>query len=547
MSSAFGETNHSNVHCEDVNEQLQRRQTDGQKCTWHLGTTEPNPHFSHPRVPRPNILPDILYNIGETPMVKINKIGEKEGLKCELLAKCEYFNAGGSVKDRIGKRMVEDAERSGRIKPGDTLIEPTSGNTGIGLALAAAVRGYRMIITLPEKMSQEKVDVLKALGAEIIRTPTEAAFDSPESHIGVAKKLLSEIPNSHILDQYLNPNNPMAHYETTAEEIWQQCDGRVDMVVIGAGTGGTITGIGRRLKELNPNVIVVGVDPFGSILAEPAELNGTYRGSYHVEGIGYDFIPGVLDRTIVDRWYKSEDRASFLMSRRLIRDEGLLCGGSSGTAMAAAVEAAKELTEGQRCVVILPDSVRNYMTKFLNDSWMYDNGFIDEDCHRQSRLSAWWGSRSVSELGLNTPITVSPETSCKEAIDLLLSQGFDMVPVQSTNQGILGVVTEGNLSAMITQNRIQPTDPCTRAMYKQFRKVKLNSTLGELAAIFDRDYYALVVAEQKNYDRGQETIRSVVAGVVTRIDLLNFISKVCVCLCCVFTFPHCLSPLSRSL
>jgi cystathionine beta-synthase len=525
--SAFGETNNSNVHSDNVQEQLERRQTDGQKCTWHLGTTEPNPHPSHPRVPRPKILPDILYNIGETPLVKINKIGAKEGLKCDLLAKCEYFNAGGSVKDRIGKRMVEEAERSGRIKPGDTLIEPTSGNTGIGLALAAAVRGYRMIITLPEKMSQEKVDVLKALGAEIIRTPTEAAFDSPESHIGVAKKLLSEIPNSHILDQYLNPNNPMAHYETTAEEIWEQCEGRVDMVVIGAGTGGTITGIGRRLKELNPNIIVVGVDPYGSILAEPAQLNGTYRGSYHVEGIGYDFIPGVLDRTIVDRWYKSEDRASFLMSRRLIRDEGLLCGGSSGTAMAAAVEAAKELTEGQRCVVILPDSVRNYMTKFLNDSWMYDNGFIDEDCHRQTRLSAWWGSRSVSELGMNTPITVSPETSCKEAIDLLLSQGFDMVPVQSINDGILGVVTDGNLSAMMTQNRLQPTDPCTRAMYKQFRKVRLNSTLGELAAIFDRDYYALVVAEQKNYDRGQETIRSVVAGVVTRIDLLNFISKVC--------------------
>jgi cystathionine beta-synthase len=525
--SAFGETNHSDVHCTDIEEQLRRRRADGQKCTWHLGTTEPNPHSSHPRVPRPKILPDILSNIGETPMVKINKISAKEGLKCELFAKCEFFNAGGSVKDRIGKRMVEDAEKSGRIKPGDTLIEPTSGNTGIGLALAAAVRGYRMIITLPEKMSQEKVDVLKALGAEIIRTPTEAAFDSPESHIGVAKKLLSEIPNSHILDQYLNPNNPMAHYETTAEEIWDQCDGRVDMVVIGAGTGGTITGIARRLKELNPNVIVVGVDPYGSILAEPAELNGNFQGSYHVEGIGYDFIPGVLDRSIVDRWYKSEDRSSFLMSRRLMREEGLLCGGSSGTAMAAAVEAAKELSEGQRCVVILPDSVRNYMTKFLNDSWMYDNGFIDEDCHRQTRLGAWWGSRFVSELGLNTPFTVSPETTCKEAIDLLHSHGFDMIPVQSPTAGILGVVTDGNLTAMMTQNRLQPNDPCTCALYKQFRKVTLNSSLGELAAIFDRDYYALVVAEQRNFDRGQETVRTVVAGVVTRIDLLSFISKVC--------------------
>lgn len=182
----------------------------------------------------------ILDHIGDTPLVKLNRIGKKEGVKCEILAKCEFFNAGGSVKDRIGRRMIEDAEKSGRIKPGDTLIEPTSGNTGIGLALSAAIKGYRMIITLPEKMSQEKVDVLKALGAEIIRTPTEAAWDSPDSHIGVAKRLQEEIPNSHILDQYANPSNPLAHYETTAEEIWEQCEGRVDMVVIAAGTGGNI-------------------------------------------------------------------------------------------------------------------------------------------------------------------------------------------------------------------------------------------------------------------------------------------------------------------
>lgn len=519
-------SNHSDVHCPHVEEQIQRRRADGQKCTWFLGTTETSPHSHSPRNPIRTVMPTILNNIGETPLVRINRIGKKEGVKCEILAKCEYFNAGGSVKDRIGKRMIEQAEKSGRIKPGDTLIEPTSGNTGIGLALAAAVKGYRMIITLPEKMSTEKVDVLKALGAEIIRTPTEAAFDSPESHIGVAKKLQSEIPNSHILDQYLNPDNPLAHYETTAEEIWEQCEGRVDMVVMGAGTGGTLTGISRRLKELNPNVIIVGVDPYGSILAEPPALNGTYFGSYDVEGIGYDFIPGVLDRSIVDRWYKSEDRSSFLMSRRLIREEGLLCGGSSGTAMAAAVEAAKELEEGQRCVVILPDSVRNYMTKFLNDSWMYERGYNDEDCHRQTRMSSWWGPRPVSDLGLHAPITVSPETSCKDAIELLQGHAFDMVPVQSPEDGsVLGVVTEGNLTAMLTQSRIQPNDPCRRALYKQFRKVTLSSKLSDLAAIFDRDYYALVVAEQRCFDRGKETIRSVVTGVVTRIDLLTYISK----------------------
>jgi cystathionine beta-synthase len=249
-------------------------------------------------------------------MVRLSRLSKAEGVQCELLAKCEFFNAGGSVKDRIGKRMIEDAEASGRIRPGDTLIEPTSGNTGIGLALTAAIKGYKMIITLPEKMSQEKVDVLSALGAHIIRTPTEAAWDAPESHIGVAKKIQSETPNSHILDQYSNPSNPMAHYETTAEEIWEQCDGRIDCMVMSAGTGGTITGISRRLKELNPAIIIVGVDPHGSILAQPDNLNSEGIGSYKVEGVGYDFIPEVLDRSVVDHWVKTRDNESFTMARR---------------------------------------------------------------------------------------------------------------------------------------------------------------------------------------------------------------------------------------
>jgi cystathionine beta-synthase len=279
------------------------------------------------------------------------------------VVKCEFFNAGGSVKDRIGRRMVEEAERSGRIKPGDTLIEPTSGNTGIGLALAAAIKGYRMIITLPEKMSEEKVNVLKALGAEIVRTPTEAAYDSPESHIGVAKRLNKEIPNSHILDQYANPDNPLAHYDGTAAEILDQTDSQLDMLVATAGTGGTITGIARRLREALPNVQIVGVDPIGSILAQPDALN-TEGSTYEVEGsipyslfcatwflflfwlldttnnahrransttrigIGYDFIPIVCDRDskLINRWIKTTDKPSFEMSRRLIAEEGLLCG-----------------------------------------------------------------------------------------------------------------------------------------------------------------------------------------------------------------------------
>jgi len=310
----------------------------------------------------------ILDTIGKTPVVKVNKIAND--LDCEVFAKCEFFNPGGSIKDRIGFRMVVDAQKSGRIKPGETLIEPTSGNTGQGIALASAVLGYKCIITMPEKMSKEKQIALEALGAEIIRTPTEAAFDDPESHIQVAKKLQKKIPNSHILDQYANPSNPKAHYEGTAEEIIEDFGENLDMVVMGVGTGGTITGVAKRLKEFKSDIQIIGADPVGSILG-----GGNKVSSYLVEGIGYDFFPDVLDNNLIDQYIKTEDEESFKMSRKLIKEEGLLCGGSCGSAMVAALKAAKNLTRNQKVLVVLPDSIRNYMTKFPNDSWMIENGF----------------------------------------------------------------------------------------------------------------------------------------------------------------------------
>ena len=304
---------------------------------------------------------------------------------------------------------------------------------------------------MPEKMSNEKVATLRALGAEIVRTPTSASWDSPESHISVAQRLLTEVPNSIILDQYRNPGNPLAHYDTTAEEIIEKCGGSVDMVVMGAGTGGTVCGIGRKLKEKCPTCIVVGVDPEGSILAQPENLNKSEVTYYDVEGTGYDFVPTVLDRNVVDKWIKSNDKESFIMARRLIKEEGLLCGGSSGASMACAVKMAVDLKPGQKCVVVLADGVRNYMTKFLDDNWLADRDIIQ----LEEELTNPWEKTKVSALELSAPLSILPSVSVDHAIHIMVQEGFDQLPVITKNGEITGVVTLGSLKAKLLKVRIE--------------------------------------------------------------------------------------------
>ncbi|KAI3403857.1 CYS4 [Candida oxycetoniae] len=492
---------------------------------------------SNPPPPPPPLKEDILELIGNTPLVKLNRIPQSFGIKAKIYAKVELFNAGGSIKDRIAKNMVLEAEKEGRIKPGYTLIEPTSGNTGIGLALVGAVRGYRTIITLPEKMSNEKVSVLKALGAEIIRTPTEAAWDAPESHIGVAKKLEKEIPNSVILDQYSNPANPDAHYYGTGYEIWEQTEGKVTHLVAGAGTGGTITGMSRYLKEKNPKVHVTGADPKGSILAEPETLNTSTDG-YLVEGIGYDFIPDVLNRKYVDDWIKTDDAESFKLARRIIREEGILVGGSSGSALQAALQVAKDLTEDDVVVVVFPDSIRSYLSKFADDEWLKSNGFEVEETETTNKSEEFLRSKTIRDLvaGKAPVVTVNLTDTVGKTFDLLQTNGFDQLPVLNKSGQLVGLITLSKILKSLSTHKIQLTNSINSIIidFRRLADFEKSKSVNKESGFTKRTYDSITLDTKLSVlNKFFETNSNAIitdedlkpVQIVTKVDLLSYLTK----------------------
>ena len=442
---------------------------------------------------------NILETIGETPLVRLNKV--VAGLRPTILAKLETLNPGGSIKDRIVLAMIEDAERDGRLRLGGTIVEPTSGNTGHGLALAAAIKGYRMVFVMPDKMAPEKISLLKAYGAEVVVTPTAVDKDSPQSYYSVADRLSREIPGAFQPNQYANPHNPDAHYRTTGPEIWRQTDGRIDVLVAGMGTGGTISGCGRYLKEQKPGVQVVGADPEGSIYS--GEVH-----TYKVEGIGEDFYPATMDLSLIDRIVRVTDKESFTLARRLAREEGILVGASSGSALQATLVAAADLDEDKVVVVIFPDTGRNYLSKFFSDEWMRENGFLERVTPARIREVLAAGREGVPVM-----VTVAAGARVGEAIDMMQRYGISQLPVVDAegSTAVVGSLAERTLLDRIYREPSVVDAEVATAMDKPFPELSADAPVDQAFGPLLGADTALVVMDGANP-----------VGVITRADLLRF-------------------------
>lgn len=385
-----------------------------------------------------NVYPDITGTIGRTPLVRLNQV--TRGLECEVFAKLEMFNPGGSVKDRIAFYMLEEYEEQGLLKPGGTVVESTSGNTGVGLAIACAMKGYSALFVMPDKMSHEKVQVLRAFGARVVITPTAVAPEDPRSYYSVAKRIVEETPNAILANQYHNPSNPEAHYLTTAPELWEQTEGRVTDIVIGMGTGGTITGVARYMQENGHEVKIVGVDPIGSLLFDAWKQGGSTEGltaeTYKVEGIGEDFIPSTLDLSIIDDVIQVGDAESFHWTRRLVREEGIFCGGSSGSALAGAIKYCQHLPNDRLVVVVFPDSGSRYLSKIFNDAWLREHGLFVSD---QPQITAGQVARLRGLPGL---VVGHEDNRIVEVISRMRKSGISQIPIVDKEDKLIGLVSE---------------------------------------------------------------------------------------------------------
>jgi len=451
------------------------------------------------RTTGPQYAENALAAIGNTPLVRLNKV--TDGAECLVLAKVEYMNPGGSVKDRPAVAMLRKAEEAGLLKPGGTIVEPTSGNTGSGLAMAAAIHGYRCILVMPDKMSKEKIDLLRAYGAEVVVTPSNVATDSPESYYGVANRLASEIAGAYQPNQFHNHHNPDAHYATTGPEIWEQTRGTITHFVAGVGTGGTISGTARYLKDQNPKIHVVGADPEGSI------YSGDTPRSYSVEGIGMNYLPETVDLKVIDEMVRVSDRESFLMARRITREEGLLVGGSSGTAAVAAVKLAKTLPKDAIVVVIFPDSGRGYMSKIFNDEWMIANGFLAEGKRRATVGDVLRSTTPAPPL-----ITVQDTDTVRTALDLLRRYEISQIPVVRGREQVGSINDVAVMQAVFDQSDILHK-PVSEVMGRSFPTLESSDEIDLAYKLMTLANPAIVIT-----DAGEPI------GVLARQDIISYLS-----------------------